>query len=249
MLRLLNFLYVFLLLLSFLNLRGQSNITVRVPVTGGTFKMGCTEEQEPCEDDEKPVCFVKVNNFKISVYEVTNIEYTDFLNTTRPKEIDKYIDLKDQDCNIFFEDNMFKVDSGYKTYPANYISWYGAVAFCKWAGGRLPTEAEWEFAARGGNNRRGYKYAGSDLVSEVAWYRDNSKNYVPVGQNPSNELGIFDMSGNVWEWCQNGDGVFKVLRGGGWTNEPKHLRIANRYIIKPEAKSYDYGFRIVCPAE
>ena len=244
--------YLYLLLVSVSALQAQS-FTVRVDITGGTFRMGCTDEQtEECENDEKPARFMKINNFSMSIYEVTNSEYTDFLNATKPTEVDKYIDLEHKRCRIIFKNDMFEVvDNTYIRYPVNFVSWYGAAAFCKWAGGRLPTEAEWEFAARGGNNRRGYKYAGSDLAIEVAWYSAirNDCTYVGRNKNKPNELGLFDMSGNVWEWCQDSDGIFKVLRGGGWASEADHLRVSNRYIVLPNTKTYDYGFRLVCPFE
>lgn len=242
----------FLLNLGLLGLQAQSKITVRVPVIGGMFRMGCTDKQvDECENDEKPVRFVKVNNFSMSIYEVTNMEYTDFLNATKPKDLARYINLKDKDSKIYIENGVFKVDTSgyYKKRPVSFVSWYGAAAFCKWAGGRLPTEAEWEFAARGGNHRRGYKYAGSDLISEVAWYKDNAYGSNYGGFNKPNELGLFDMSGNLWEWCQDNEGGFKIIRGGSCMNEAKHARVSNRYLVLPETKTYEYGFRLVCPFE
>jgi len=128
---------------------------------------------------------------------------------------------------------------------------------------RLPTEAEWEYAARGGNKSHGYKYAGSNNIGDVAWYRKNSRDKTHiVGQKQPNELGIYDMSGNVWEWCsdwygrkyyknspQNNPqgpttGTFRVNRGGGWYSRSVHCRVANRSSWYPGLR-YDYrGFRL-----
>jgi formylglycine-generating enzyme required for sulfatase activity len=126
---------------------------------------------------------------------------------------------------------------------------------------RLPTEAEWEFAARGGNNSVGYKYAGSDDISTVAWYYSNSGEEAhSVGLKLPNELGIYDMSGNVWEWCQDWYGIYspiqpnnpigayssstRVLRGGSWLDNARNARIVDRGNGKPEYSDYCYGFRL-----
>ena len=133
---------------------------------------------------------------------------------------------------------------------------------------RLPTEAEWEYAARGGNKSKGYKYAGSNKLKEVAWYWENSHDETKdVGLKFPNELGLYDMSGNVWEWCQDWyskeyyeecqkegtvinpagpkNGVYRVLRGGGWSNTPQYCRCTNRNLNPPEYRINNVGFRLV----
>jgi formylglycine-generating enzyme required for sulfatase activity len=129
---------------------------------------------------------------------------------------------------------------------------------------RLPTEAEWEYAARGGNKSRGYRYAGGNDIDRVAWYDGNSDIEThPVGQKQANELGLYDMSCNVWEWC--GDwydaypftaqtnpkgplsGSNRVLRGGSWSSNAEYCRVSCRSSFYPHIRSIDYGFRLVLP--
>jgi len=198
------------------------------------------------------------------------------------------IELNDADCKIVMTGNNISAKTGYEDKPCVEITWFGALAFCNymseqeelttsynlrnWScdfsanGYRLPTEAEWEFAARGGvktQNSASHKYAGSNSISEVAWYSSNASGKAhPIGTKRANNLGLYDMSGNVWEWCWDNydtkyykdsvrnnprgpsSGANKVIRGGSWSSNRMDCRIVNRNSNKPIGEK-DIGFRIV----
>ncbi len=238
---------------------------------GGTFKMGCTGEQSDCGTDEKPEHNVTVDNFAISQTEVTHAQYIKFMNeigvsSNGSYNGTKYVNMDYSSCAIGYRNGSFYFKgSSYadsENCPMIEVTWYGAKAYCEWAGGRLPTEAEWEYAARGGALSKGYKYAGSNNIDEVAEYDgNNNKETKPVAGKKPNELGIYDMSGNVWEWCSDwyGDyssssktnpkgpssGSRRVLRGGGWRYGAEYCRVAYRDCHNPVV-SYDgyNGFRL-----
>lgn len=152
--------------------------------------------------------------------------------------------------------------------PVDSVSWVDCQEFCRKLSelsGRnfcLPTEAEWEFAARGGNKSLNYNYySGSDNIDDVAWYYENSQGKThPVGQKHPNELGLYDMSGNVWEWCSDWygnypseeqtnpqgatTGSFRMLCGGGWNYDAQYCRVSIRDYFSPGNRSYDLGFRL-----
>ncbi len=233
-----------------------------VYVEGGTFQMGSNDSE--AYDNEKPVHTVTVNDFYIGKYEITNIQYCEFLNAegNQTEGVDTWLDISDEDCQIEIRNDVFYPKNGKDDYPVIEVTWYGAKRFCEWAGGRLPTEAEWEYAARGGNESENYKYSGSNNIDEVAWYGNNSNDETHnVGTKTPNELGIYDMSGNVWEWCsdwygsnyysnsptENPTGTtsssYRVLRGGSWNSNAERCRPANRSRSTPD-NSYNYlGFR------
>lgn len=194
-------------------------------VSGGTFTMGATSEQgSNVYDNEKPAHHVTLSSYYIGKYEVTQAEWKAVMGSNP---------------------SNFKGDD----LPVEQVSWNDCQEFIRKLNAltgknfRLPTEAEWEFAARGGNNSRGYKYSGSDNISSVAWYDDSSKTH-PVGQKSPNELGLYDMSGNVWEWCQDREGTYpssaqtnptgpisgsrRVCRGGGWYGNAWYCRVSFR---------------------
>ncbi len=243
-------------------------------VEGGSFQMGSDNGQP----DEQPVHSVSLDGFYISAYEITNRQYADFMNEigvhsdgTFPETINGteydvlYINLDDTDAQIFYENNEFKVVSGKENHPVFLVTWYGANAYAKHYDGSLPTEAEWEFAARGGTVSKGYIYSGGDNLDEVAWNGNNlNDSSQVVGTKKANELGIYDMSGNVWEWCkdfyqedyysispeQNPQGpdssYTKVSRGGSWYNtSPEAFRAVNRYKFTLSTTFNILGFRIV----
>lgn len=238
-------------------------------VKGGSFKMG----NKSGEKDELPVHRVKLSDFYIGKYEVTNIEFIEFLNKKGNQYEDhaywidtdgKWRGLK---CRIYKNNNEFAIEKGYKNHPVNFVSWYGANAYCKWKDGRLPTEAEWEYAARRGVetlNATSLQYTGGNKIDELAWYSSNSdKKIHKTGTKYSNALGIHDMQGSLWEWCSDwydakyyskskrknpqnlNKADYKVMRGGSWANNKAMLRITNRNALKPNINKINLGFRIV----
>ncbi len=243
-------------------------------VQGGTFKMGCTNEQRSdCFEHEKPTHEVILNDFNIGKFEVTVEQYLQFVNSTKT-HFPLWLE-KGNEYNIKTGTNEYYKSRGYKRLgnvklPIVGVSWNDAVAYCVWLTKktdtkfRLPTEAEWEYAARGGVKSGSYKYSGSNNADEVSWYFGNSlcKTH-EVGTRTANELDIYDMSGNVWEWCSDwyGDysdspveadnstgpssGSSRILRGGGWNNFPRHCRVAYRHYSAPTNCDNDIGFRVV----
>ena len=144
-------------------------------------------------------------------------------------------------------------------YPVEQVSWTDAQEFISRLNAatgknfRLPTEAEWEYAARGGNKSRGYEYSGSNNINDVAWYNGNSgKKTHPVGTKKPNELGLYDMSGNVWEWCQDWYDVkqnYRVQRSGGWCHAVGCCRTEYRISYVPGFRDNSSGFRLVLPID
>ena len=224
-----------------------------IKVKGGDFMMGSDKYNHT-----KPVHKVTLTDYYIGETEVTNAQYATFLNDKKPSktELDKWINLNGsfatEKCRISKQGDNYVVEKGYENHPVIYVSWFGANEFCKHYGGFLPSEAQWEYAARGGNkSQNNYKYAGSNDLNEVAWYDKNSyykgsshKDYGTheVKTKKANELGLYDMSGNVWEWCQdwydekyyeksnnltnpinNSKTDYRVVRGGSWSDYPAFL--------------------------
>ena len=215
-----------------------------VKVEGSTFTMGATPEQgNDAYEYERPAHQVTLSDYYIGRYEVTQKEWQAVMGDNPSK---------------FYGDNL----------PVDYVSWNDCQDFINKLNQltglkfRLPTEAEWEFAARGGKQSKGYKYSGSDNIGVVAWYTGNSGGKThQVGTKEPNELGIYDMSGNVWEWCGDWYGSYsssaqtnptgpssgsgRVLRGGSWFYYARNCRVSYRGSINPSYRDYFIGFRVV----
>ena len=184
-------------------------------------------------------------SYKMSKYEITIGQYLAFCKATN-SHYPEWLE-KESDYNIYTGSNKYYQNVGMSenntNYPITGVSALDADAFCQWAGGRLPTETEWEYAAKGGEN---YEYAGSNDIGSVAWYSDNSGDKThPVGQKQANGYGLYDMSGNVWEWTSSKDGSDRVFRGGSWFAYPKGWRVAARGYGTPTDRSSNVGFRLV----
>ncbi|MDR0307458.1 MAG: SUMF1/EgtB/PvdO family nonheme iron enzyme [Chitinispirillales bacterium] len=213
-----------------------------ISVQGGTFTMGCTGEQRGCGNGEKPVHSVTLGNFQIGKYEVTQRLWTKVMGANPSN---------------FEGDDL----------PVENVSWNNVQEFIKKLNEqtgkkyRLPTEAEWEYASRGGNKSGGYMYSGSNNINDVAWYDGNNNNQTqPIGTKAPNELGIHDMSGNVWEWVSDWYGdynvgaktnpqgsssdSFRVIRGGSWSLDARFCRVSNRNPYDPSYRDSILGFRL-----
>jgi len=227
-----------------------------------TFMMGKNDS----EDNEAPEHKTIINNYYIDKYEVTNFEYSLFLNSNQNTNDSLYywINLNDDATKIEYSQNWYKPIEGYENYPVVNVSWYGAKAYANWLGKDLPTEAEWEYACKGGKQSKGYLFSGSNNADTVAVHRDNS-NYMlaEVGTKLPNELGIYDMSGNVLEWCADeykeyyyilspdykpdsfSDSNYKSVRGGSAFSFKKGLTCTYRNYQIPDDYYYAIGFRCV----
>ncbi|ATA90657.1 hypothetical protein CGC58_09450 [Capnocytophaga stomatis] len=225
-------------------------------VEGGTFQMGTPSRGE----GDEILHTVTLSSFKISKHEITNAQYAKFLTAKGNQRENGAIWYQGKD--IVKEGNGFKARAGRENYPVVFVTWHGAKAYAEWVGGSLPTEAQWEYAARGGNKSKGYTYSGSNNLDEVAWYLDNSGGRLhEVGTRKPNELGIYDMSGNVWEWTADLYGVYtttpqtdptgattgnnRVRRGASAFCTPNTNRATNRSNRAPNGIRHNLGFRVV----
>lgn len=220
-------------------------------------------------------------DFYLSKYEITNREYCVFLNEMGNKVEggESWLDILSPKCNIEISKGSFAPKESMADHPVVEVTWYGALAYCKWAGGRLPTEAQWEFASLGGNKSKGYIYSGSNFIDEVAWYWRNSGDVLLsggwswdkvkanncrthiVGEKKPNELGLYDMSGNVWEWCMDWFGEYysfdlidpegiltgteRVIRGGSWNTNSRVCLNSARNHYYPDQSFNSRGFRLL----
>lgn len=261
-------LFIFIIIAFDFAINAQVDTTsYTVFVEGGTMKLG----NRRGDTDERPAKRIKINSFYMGKYEVSNKEFAEFLNA-KGNQFEKHarwINLngawEDLNCRIYENKGKFYVEPGYENYPVNYVNWYGANAYCKWKGGRLPTEAEWEYAAKGGKfkSNKSLKLILQNMEN-YAWFNANSnKKWHKSGLKQPNALGLYDIYGNLWEWCsdyyseryyksrpkQNPKGVengdYKIIRGASWTDNKKTLHYSNRNAINPTNNKINVGFRIV----
>lgn len=230
-------------IIGFFAVRGSNGSIEMVHVKGGTFNMGALPNDTEAKSDEKSVHKVTLSDFSIGKYEITQKQWVEIMGSN-PSE--------------FKGDNL----------PVENVSWDDIQIFIKKLNAktgknyRLPTEAEWEYAARGGDKLNEFKYSGSDSADDVAWFDKNSKEQThPVGTKSPNALGIYDMSGNVWEWCSDwydyynsapqtnpkgpSSGTTHLLRGGGWNSDAGYCRITYRGGRISDFRNMNSGFRLV----
>ncbi len=216
-----------------------------IRVEGGSFMMGCNATDKDCYPDEAAHAVI-LSSFEISAYEVTVAEYRYYCDKTGKS-------MPEEPVFGWQDDN-----------PIVNVTWQEATDYAAWAGARLPTEAEWEYAARGGKQSKGYAYSGSNDPFEVGWsYENSAQTTHPVGQKKANELGIYDMSGNAWEWCSDNYGIYyykespkqnpkgpskglgKCNRGGCFNFDYKVMKTTHRRGSGNESTGVGTGFRLV----
>ncbi|MDW7693904.1 TIR domain-containing protein [Flammeovirgaceae bacterium SG7u.111] len=195
-----------------------------------------------------------IESLKIGAYEITNAEYANFLNATKTSlsKSEFWINLHPRfqdDQGISYSGGVYKVVSGAESKPVSFVSWYGASAYCKWAGGRLPSEEEWEFYAKGGTSSRNLTYGGTSDKRKIIWSQGAESKLTQVDDPrfQPNELGLFHISGNVAEWCSDssGDGLKAVMKGGSLRSGINDFRPAARKLIDKEEYEEYFGFRMV----
>ena len=261
--------------------RGAPSVEISfVAIPGGTFEMG--DEVGNLWEGCLPLHTVTVSGFEMGIYEVTNAQYAAYLNSAlasgdvEMKDGDvfgktgewlgeRYLDIgyvydAHNECWIHYTGGRFTVTNGKEYWPVVAVSWYGAKSFALYYGLDLPTEAEWEYAARGGQQ---YKYGTDDgtIDGSKVNYDVNVGRPTAGGTYPANPFGLYDMSGNVWEWCQDWYGSYssesetnpsgaqtgsvRIIRQGAWDNSDWKCRSAYRGRFKPEDGDYGLGFRVV----
>jgi formylglycine-generating enzyme len=263
---------------------GSSPIVEFVQVKGGNFDMGDIFDEGVI--NERPVHEVRIDDFEMGDYEVTNLQFSAFLreygsSVVKSGEFKGRKMIYDHPAGLHLvepKEGIWVAANGYQFHPAVNVTWYGANEFCRYYGWRLPTEAEWEYAARAGGknvrygNGKDAARAGEINCADVApgatppsGQKDSMGRTVRVASYPPNGLDLFDMSGNVWEWCQDWYatdyylhpkrinptgpwlGRYKSIRGGSWFNKPSAVRVSARSFFSPWGKNEDLGFRVVRP--
>ena len=235
------------------NCQDDMNIQM-VFVKGGSFFMGCDDHHilDNEYNNERPVHRVNVSSFSIGKFEVTLAQWRNLMGIKPPAYTG--VDYENKDC-----DNC----------PVVKISWDDVQEFIKRLNAktgkhyRLPTETEWEFAARGGKYSKGFQYSGSDKITDVAWYGKDKGAAHPVGKKEANELSIYDMTGNAMEWCQDwyGEDYYKksidevnpkgpekgdqrIARGGSYFDDDVICRNVYRSRFAPDTRQWNLGFRL-----
>jgi serine/threonine-protein kinase len=230
-----------------------------VLIPTGSFQMGSNDG----DSDEKPVHKVYISKFWMDKYEVTNGEYkkcVDAGSCRAPSEIKSYTR------------SSYYGNSRYDNYPVIYVDWNQASAYCEWKGGRLPTEAEWEYAARGALEGARYpngdnincddaNYCRSSVCHICKGYGDKDDDTHPVGSYIANGYGLYDMAGNIWEWVSDwyednyyknspsrdpkgpSNGKYRVVRGGSWYFHKDVIRVSHRFRLDTSYRSIYFGFR------
>lgn len=239
----------------------QPLLTEMVVIPGGTFYRGSTDGNR----DEMPRHHITLSSFAIDIHPVTNEQFVRFLEVMGGEKDSNHQDIiRMRDSRVKRSGGKLSIESGYARHPVVGVTWYGAIAYAKWVGKRLPTEAEWEVAARGGFENLLYP-TGDDIEKTQANFF--SSDTIAVMSYAPNGYGLYDMPGNVYEWCydwygynyyeisvQEPDnptgplqGVYRVLRGGCWKSLKEDLRCSRRHRNNPGTVNGTYGFR--CAAE
>jgi len=232
----------------------------------GTFIMGCNSDSKDCKTNEKPAHEVTLTDYYLGKYPVTQKLWYEVMGVT----------IEEQRKVAYKNFTLFGVGD---YYPMYYINYYECEEFCKKLNYLLtdklpkgykfaiPTEAQWEYAAKGGSKSKGYTFSGSNDLDNVGWFSSNSKETQEVGMKNRNELGFCDMSGNIWEWCSDWFGYYyyreslpndpkgpasgtqHVLRGGSWNDNERSCRITCRNNYKSDFRYYNHGFRLALVKE
>ena len=239
-------------------------------IPAGEFQRGSNDAE--AEDDEQPVRKIYLDAFYIDRYEVTNAQYKQFIDANPLWQKDHIpSEYHNGDYLKHWEGNHYPESK--ENHPVVYISWYAAMAYAEWAGKRLPTEAEWEKAARGGLVDQVYPW-GNSIDPSKANYSGEIEDTTAVGSYPANAYDLYDMAGNAWEWCLDlyetdfynrsplrnpvaGGSLTeittkfrdvnspRVLRSGYWNNPPAFVRVSDRYKRHPSSTHRGSGFRCV----
>lgn len=230
-------------------------------IQGGSFYRGSDKGAR----DEQPRHKINLDSFALDIHPVTNEQFVRFLEAMGgEKDVNNLDIICLRDSRIKRSAGRLSIESGYTKHPVVGVSWYGAVAYAKWVGKRLPTEAEWEIAAYGNTEGNTYPF-GDEIERSMANFF--SADTTPVMSYPPNDYGLFDMAGNVYEWCEDWydynsnelsiqepnnpkgphQGVYRVLRGGCWKSLKEDLRCAHRHRNNPRTMNATYGFR--CAAD